>query len=169
VCSVSGRGTEARLLELGLQLPACPTPVGSYTPTQLVGNLLYTSGALPVRDGELAYPGVVGAGLSVAEATEAARLCALNILAMVRAAAGSLDAVEQVVQVIGFVRSAPGFAQQPKVLNGASDLLFSVFGERGRHARMALGTAELPLGAAVELSAIIRVTGRAEGQRPHAA
>lgn len=166
---MSSTGTEDRLAELGIELPETPAPIGSYTPTQLVGNLLYTSGVLPMRDGEIAYSGVVGAGMTVGEASEAARLCALNILAMVRQATGSLDAVEQVVQLTGFVRSAPGFAQQPKVLNGASDLLFAVFGDRGRHARMALGTTELPLGAAVELSAIIRVNGTAVDPGPQAA
>jgi enamine deaminase RidA (YjgF/YER057c/UK114 family) len=166
---VNSNGTEQRLAELGLQLPESPAPVGSYTPTQLVGNLLYTSGVLPVRDGALAYSGVVGAGMTVGEATEAARLCALNILAMVRDVTGNLDDVEQVVQITGFVRSAPGFAQQPKVLNGASDLLYAVFGDRGRHARMALGTTELPLGAPVELSAILRIAGKAADQDPRAA
>jgi enamine deaminase RidA (YjgF/YER057c/UK114 family) len=146
-----------RLAELGLELPAPPEALGSYTPTQRVGSLLYTSGVLPMRDGELAYSGIVGAGLSIAEAVDAARLCALNILAMVRAQTGSLDAIEQVVQLTGFVRSAPGFAQQPKVLNGASDLLFAVLGDRGRHTRMALGTSDLPLGAAVEIAAIVRI------------
>jgi enamine deaminase RidA (YjgF/YER057c/UK114 family) len=166
---VSSSSTEGRLAELGIELPESPVPIGSYTPTQRVGNLLYTSGVLPMRDGAIAYSGTVGAGMSVGEAAEAARLCALNILAMVRQATGSLDAVEQVVQLTGFVRSAPGFAQQPKVLNGASDLLFSVFGDRGRHSRMALGTTELPLGAPVELSAIIRVSGTALDRGPQAA
>jgi enamine deaminase RidA (YjgF/YER057c/UK114 family) len=151
---------EQRLVELGIELPAPPRAVGAYLPTQVVGDMLYTSGVLPVRDGKLAYLGVVGAGLSIAEGAAAARLCALNLLALIRAETGSLDSVERIVQVSGFVRSGEDFRQQPKVLNGASDLLIDVLGDRGRHTRMALGTSELPLGAAVEISAVVKLAGR---------
>jgi len=150
---------EQRLRELGIELPEPPRAVGSYLPTQIVGDLLYTSGVLPMRDGALAYTGIVGAGLSVADGAEAARLCALNILALIRAEAGSLDRVERVAQLSGFVRSAEGFRLQSKVLNGASDLFIAVLGDRGRHTRMALGTTELPLGAPVEISAVVKLSG----------
>lgn len=148
---------EERLVELGIELPEPPSALGSYQPTHLVGDLLYTSGVLPVWNGELRVAGVVGADLTVAQGAEAARLATINLLALLRDRLGSLDAVRQVVQLTGFVRSAPGFEQQPKVLNAASDLLFQVFGERGRHTRAALGTGDLPLGAAVEISAVVRV------------
>jgi enamine deaminase RidA (YjgF/YER057c/UK114 family) len=152
---------EQRLRELGLTLPRPPVPLASYVPVTVVGELLYTSGVLPMWEGEVRWRGVVGDGLSVADGVAAARLCALNILAVVRASVGTLDAVAQVVQVSGFVRSADGFVQQPRVLNGASDLLVEVLGERGRHTRMALGASELPLGAAVEISAVMRVDAAA--------
>jgi enamine deaminase RidA (YjgF/YER057c/UK114 family) len=151
---------EQRLVELGIELPAPPRAVGAYLPTQVVGDMLYTSGVLPVLDGKLAYLGIVGAGLSIAEGVAAARLCALNLLALIRAETGSLDRVERIVQISGFVRSGEDFRQQPKVLNGASDLLIEILGERGRHTRMALGTSELPLGAAVEISAVVKLAGR---------
>jgi enamine deaminase RidA (YjgF/YER057c/UK114 family) len=149
---------EARLEELGLRLPAPPAALASYIPARVVGELIYTSGVLPRWEGELRWRGIVGDGLSIAEGAEAARLCALNILAVVRATVGSLDRIACAVQLNGFVRSAPGFVQQPRVLNGASDLLVSVLGERGRHTRMALGATELPFGAAVEVSAVLRLT-----------
>lgn len=151
---------EQRLRELGIELPVPPRAVGSYLPTQIVGDLLYTSGVLPMRDGVLAYSGIVGDGLSVADAADAARLCALNILALIRAEVGSLDRIERMAQISGFVRSAEGFRQQPKVLNGASDLFIAVLGDRGRHTRLALGTSELPLGAPVEISAVVKLVGR---------
>ena len=148
---------EATLRTLGIELPEPPKALASYVPVQQVGELLYTSGVIPNWNGELKFKGVVGAGISVKDAARAAEICALNIMALIRQHAGSLDRVEQFVQLSGFVRSAPGFEEQPKVLNGASDLIFKVFGERGRHTRQALGTSELPLGVPVEISAIIRL------------
>jgi len=148
---------DLRVRELRIELPAPPAAVGAYQPVTVVGDMLYTSGVLPVWNGELRYAGVVGGDLNVADGAEAARLCVLNLLALLRHHIGSLDAIRQVVQLTGFVRSAPGFGQQPKVLNAASDLLFQVFGERGRHTRTALGTSDLPLGAAVEVSSVFRV------------
>jgi len=147
---------EATLRTLGIELPEPPKPLASYVPVQQVGELLYTSGVIPYWNGELKFKGVVGADVSVKDAARAAELCALNIMALVRHA-GSLDQVEQFIQLSGFVRSASGFEEQPKVLNGASDLIFKVFGERGRHTRQALGTSELPLGVPVEISAIVRL------------
>ena len=148
---------EATLRTLGIELPEPPKPVASYVPVQQVGELLYTSGVIPTWNGELQLRGVVGADLTVKEGARAAEICALNIMALVRQHSGSLDQVEQFIQLSGFVRSAAGFEEQPKVLNGASDLIFKVFGERGRHTRQALGTSELPLGVPVEVSAIIRL------------
>ena len=148
---------EATLLTLGLELPAPPKALASYVPVQQVGELLYTSGVIPSWNGEIQVRGIVGADVSVKDAARAAEICALNIMALVREHAGSLDRVEQFIQLSGFVRSASGFEEQPKVLNGASDLIYKVFGERGRHTRQALGTSELPLGVPVEISAIIRL------------
>lgn len=148
---------EATLRTLGIELPEPPKPMASYIPVQQVGELLYTSGVVPAWNGEIQFRGVVGGDLSVKDAARAAEICALNIMALVRQHTGSLDQVEQFVQLSGFVRSASGFEEQPKVINGASDLIFKVFGERGRHTRQALGTSELPLGVPVEISAIIRL------------
>jgi len=148
---------EATLKTLGLELPSPPKALASYVPVQQVGELLYTSGVIPSWNGDVQFRGVVGADVSVKDAARAAEICALNIMALVRQHAGSLDKVEQFIQLSGFVRSAAGFEEQPKVLNGASDLIYKVFGERGRHTRQALGTSELPLGVPVEISAIIRL------------
>jgi len=148
---------EERLAELGLTLPEVAKPVASYVPGVLEDGWLYVSGQLPLRAGELAYRGKVGDDVTTEQGYEAARLCALNILAVARALAGSLDRVRRVVKVVGFVNSAPGFTGQPQVVNGASDLLVQVFGEAGRHARSAVGVSELPLNAAVEVEAVFRV------------
>jgi enamine deaminase RidA (YjgF/YER057c/UK114 family) len=148
---------EATLRTLGIQLPDPPKALASYVPLQQVGELLYTSGVIPVWNGEIRFRGMVGGDLSLRDGVQAAEMCALNIISLVRQHTGSLDRVEQFVQLSGFVRSAPGFEEQPKVLNGASDLIFKVFGERGRHTRQALGTNELPLGVPVEISAIVRL------------
>ncbi|GAC58174.1 hypothetical protein GOHSU_31_00350 [Gordonia hirsuta DSM 44140 = NBRC 16056] len=152
----------ARLAELGLTLPTVVNPIGRYTPALRVGDLVYTSGQLPMADGRLTAIGKVAEGaagvVSPEEATAAARQCALNALAAIDAVVG-LDSVVQVVKVVGFVASAPGFSAQPAVVNGASDLLGEIFGEAGVHARSAVGVAELPLGAAVELELIVQVEG----------
>lgn len=148
---------EATLRTLGIELPEPPKPVASYVPLQQVGELLYTSGVIPTWNGERQFHGVVGADITVKDGARAAEICALNIMALVRQHTGSLDQIEQFIQLSGFVRSAAGFEEQPKVLNGASDLIYKVFGERGRHTRQALGTSELPLGVPVEISAIIRL------------
>jgi len=156
----SSWSAEVALRELGIELPAPPRPLASYVPVQQVGELLYTSGVIPNWNGEVRYRGVVGLDLDVAEGARAAEICALNILSLVRHHTGSLDEVEQFIQLSGFVRSAPGFSDQPAVLNGASDLIYRIFAERGRHTRQALGTSELPLGVPVEISAIIRLRSR---------
>ena len=148
---------EATPRALGIELPEPPKALASYIPVQQVGELLYTSGVIPSWNGEIQFRGVVGAEVSLKDAARAAEICALNIMSLIRQHAGSLDQVEQFVQLSGFVRSATGFGEQPKVLNGASDLIFKIFGERGRHTRQALGTSELPLGVPVEISAIVRL------------
>jgi len=145
----------ARLRELGLELPPVATPAGSYVPATQAGPLVFTAGQLPLRDGEIHRTGKVGAAVTPEEANESARLCALNALAAAAERAGGLDNLRDVVKVTGFVASAPGFNGQPGVLNGASELLGEVFGEAGLHARSAVGVAELPLDAPVEVELIV--------------
>ena len=145
-----------RLAELGIELPAVAKPLAAYVPAVRTGSLVYTSGQLPFVSGALAATGKVGAELGPAEAREHARTCALNALAAVHALVG-IDAVVRVVKVVGFVASADGFTGQPAVVNGASELLGEVFGEAGQHARSAVGVAELPLGAPVEIELIVEV------------
>ncbi len=144
----------ARLAELAVELPAVATPLAAYLPAVQSGNLVYVSGQLPMVDGVLAATGKVGAGVTLEQATELARRCTLNALAAVDALVG-LSRVVRVVKVVGFVASAEGFTGQPGVLNGASELLGAVFGEAGRHARSAVGVAELPLGAPGEGGVIV--------------
>jgi enamine deaminase RidA (YjgF/YER057c/UK114 family) len=145
---------EARLQELGLELPDVPEPAGAYVPATRAGNLIFTAGQLPLEAGELLTTGKVGDAVSEEEAYRAARLCALNALAAAATEAGGLDRIHRVVKVTGFVASAPGFNAQPQVLNGASDLIGQVFGEAGLHARSAVGVAELPLDAPVEVEIV---------------
>jgi enamine deaminase RidA (YjgF/YER057c/UK114 family) len=147
----------ARLAELGLTLPAVVPPVAAYVPATRTGNLVFTSGQLPMVDGAMAQTGLVGGPVSPEQAKELARTCALNALAAVDALVG-LDNVVKVVKVVGFVASAPGFTGQPGVVNGASELLGEVFGEAGRHARSAVGVAALPLDAPVEVELVVEVT-----------
>ncbi len=148
--------TSARLRELGITLPSVATPAGSYVPARRSGALVFTAGQIPLVDGTLAATGKVGAEVTPEQAADLARVCALNGLAAVDALVG-LDTVAGVVKVVGFVASAPGFTGQPGVLNGASDLLAEVFGEAGRHARSAVGVAELPLGAPVEVELVVEL------------
>ena len=145
-----------RLAELGIALPAVAPPAGAYVPAVRAGSLVFTSGQVPFVDGALAATGKVGAEISPEEAKQHARTCALNALAAVHALVG-IDAVVRVVKVVGFVASAEGFTGQPTVLNGASELLGEVFGEAGRHARSAVGVAELPLGVPVEVELVVEV------------
>jgi enamine deaminase RidA (YjgF/YER057c/UK114 family) len=150
---MSGR-IEARLKELGIALPTAAAPAANYVPFVVTGNLVFVSGQLPFENGQLRHKGIVGAGVSVEDAHAAARLCALNLIVQVKAAVGDLDKVARVVKLGGFVASAPTFIDQPKVVNGASDLMVEVFGEPGRHARAAVGVASLPLGVAVEIDGV---------------
>lgn len=147
-----------RLAELGLELPATPKPLAAYVPAVQSGRLVYTSGQLPFENGRLKFTGIVGRDLSTDEAYQAARLCCLNALAALKAIAGSLDKVSRVVKVNGFVASDREFVDQPKVVNGASDLIAEVFGERGAHARCAVGVSSLPMNAPVELELIAELS-----------
>ena len=149
---------DALIQKLGLALPVPPTPVANYVPVVRVGDLLFLSGVLPSRDGQLIMTGKLGADLSVMQGVEAAKMAALNALAIVRGEMGSLDRVRQIVKLVGHIASAPGFTDQPQVLNGASDLLVQIFGEAGRHARVAVGAAELPRRAPVEIELIVQVS-----------
>lgn len=147
-----------RLAELGLVLPEVAAPAGAYVPAVVTGNLVYTAGQLPFVDGTLPETGLVGEGDGLVppnRAADYAGMCALNALAAVASVLGGLDRVSQVVKVTGFVASAPGFTAQPTVINGASDVLVRIFGERGRHARSAVGVAQLPLGAPVEVELVV--------------
>jgi enamine deaminase RidA (YjgF/YER057c/UK114 family) len=146
----------ARLAELGIDLPVVVKPLGSYVPAVRTGNLVHTSGQLPMQDGTLVQVGKVGVDVTPEQGKELARICALNALAAVHSLAG-IDSVARVVKVVGFVASGPGFTGQPGVVNGASDLLADVFGEAGVHARSAVGVAELPLGAPVEVELVVEV------------
>lgn len=149
---------EARLRELGYELPAVPEPAASYVPATRSGNLIFTAGQLPFEGGDLRVAGRVGEEVTPEEAQEAARLCALNALAAAAAEAGGLNNIGRVVKVTGFVASGGDFNGQPQVINGASDLLGEIFGEAGLHARSAVGVAELPLDAPVEVEIIVETT-----------
>ena len=148
---------EERLSELGIELPPAPVPVASYVPVRVAGGLAFVAGQIPLDGGTLRYPGKVGAEVSIEQGVEGARRCALQALAALRSELGSLDRVRGIVKVDVFVASAPGFVDQPKVANGASDTLVEIFGEAGRHARAAVGVAELPLGASVEVALVAAI------------
>jgi enamine deaminase RidA (YjgF/YER057c/UK114 family) len=148
---------EERLRELGIELPEPPEPVAAYIPWVVSGSLIFVSGQIPSRGGGLPRTGRVGADLTIEEGAEEARFCALNVLAQLRAAAGTLDLVGRIVRLGVFVASAPGFTHQPAVANGASDLMKEIFGEEGKHARTAVGVSDLPLGAPVEVDAIAEI------------
>ena len=145
---------EARLRELGYELPEVPEPAGAYVPASRSGALIFTAGQLPFEEGELSVTGKVGDSVTPDNAREAARLCALNALAAAAAEVGGLSRIARVVRITGYIASAPGFNRQPEVLNGASELIGEVFGEAGLHARSAVGVAELPLDAPVEVELV---------------
>jgi enamine deaminase RidA (YjgF/YER057c/UK114 family) len=148
---------ESKLAELGLSLPTPPAAAGSYVPSVRTGNLLYCAGTLPMRDGKLTHAGQVGKEQTVQTGAKAAEECALNTLANIKAALGSLDRVVRVVFVSGFVNAVDGFSESPAVINGASDLFLKVFGDAGRHARAAVAVNGLPRGATAEIQAVVEV------------
>ena len=149
---------DMQLSALGLVLPPPPKPVATYIPVVQAGDMLYLSGMIPLRGGVLTIEGKLGQEVSVEQGYEAATICLLNALAVMRQHLGTLDRVKQVVKLVGYVASAEGFVQQPAVINGASDLLVKIFGDAGRHARVAVGAAALPLNAPVEIELIVQVT-----------
>lgn len=154
---MSGR-IDARLKELGLELPQATAPIANYVPYTVSGKLVTVSGQVSVRNGKPEFVGKLGAGISIAQGQEAAKLCALNILAHLKAACGrDLDKVKRVLRLGGFVNCTPEFIDMPQVVNGASDLMVAVFGEAGKHARAAVGVSSLPLGVAVEVEAMIEL------------
>jgi enamine deaminase RidA (YjgF/YER057c/UK114 family) len=146
-----------RLEALGLALPPPPKPQGSYVPAVRTGNLVYIAGQLPMRDGQLLFKGQVGRDLDIAQGQEAARICFVNALAALAFAGCTPDRITRVIRLGGFVQCPEGFSDQPKVINGASDLCQSLFGDKGLHARAAVGVHALPLNAAVELEALFEV------------
>lgn len=147
----------AKIQALGITLPEVAKPAGAYVPAVQSGNLVFTAGQIPLVEGKLIATGKVGKEISVEQAREIARICALNAVAAVKGVIGDLDRVKKVVKVVGFVASAPEFTQQPQVVNGASELLEQIFGEAGIHARSAVGVAVLPLDAPVEVELIVEI------------
>jgi len=149
---------ESVLAKLGLALPTPAKPVAAYVPTKITGSLLYVAGQIPMKDGQMMFKGSLPGAVTLEQGIECARQCALNGLAAAKAALGSLSCIKQVVRLGVFVASEPGFYDQPKIANGASELMVAVFGEAGRHARAAVGSIALPLGAPVEVEFLFEVT-----------
>lgn len=147
-----------KLKELGIELPPAPKPLGSYIPIIRIGNLVFLSGILPLRGGKLIRQGRVGEGITVEEAREDAGVCVINALSILKAELGDLNKVKRCIRLGGYVASTPDFVEQPKVLNAASDFLFKVFGEQGRHVRLAVGVSVLPMNSPVEIEFIFEVT-----------
>jgi enamine deaminase RidA (YjgF/YER057c/UK114 family) len=149
---------EDKLEELGIRLPEAPKPLGSYVPSVQTGNLFYLSGILPLIKGKLIRTGRVGESVSLDEAREDAKTATINALSVLKSNIGNLDKVKRCIKIIGYIASAPDFTEQPKVLNAASDLIFEVFGEAGRHARAAVGVNVLPLNSPIEIEFIFEVS-----------
>ncbi|WP_033067310.1 RidA family protein [Thalassospira australica] len=148
---------DAHLADLGITLPQATAPVANYVPYVIAGNLVHISGQITMENGELKFVGKLGADYDVETGQKAARLCALNLVAQLKAAIGDLDKVTRVVKLNAFVNSAPSFVDQPKVVNGASDTMVEIFSDAGKHARSAVGVASLPLGVAVEIDGIFEI------------
>ncbi len=149
---------EEKLGKLNISLPVPPKPAGSYIPVVKTGNLVFVSGQIPMKDGKVQITGKVPTKTSIEEAQSAAKICILNALAQIKSEIGSLDKITRIVRVSGFVNSVPDFTEQPKVINAASDLLYEIFGEIGRHSRIAVGVASLPLDSSVEIDVIAEFT-----------
>ncbi|MCZ7603675.1 MAG: RidA family protein [Melioribacteraceae bacterium] len=148
---------EEKLKDLGIEIPEAPMPLASYIPSTIVGNLVYTAGQVPLINGKLKNAGLVGRDISMADAQEAAKTCAINCLGAVKKAIGDLNKIKRIVKLTVFVASEDGFVDQPKVANGASDLLVEIFGENGKHVRSAVGVTALPLNAPVEIEMIVEL------------
>ncbi|MBA7536068.1 hypothetical protein ES705_28330 [subsurface metagenome] len=148
---------ENKLKELGLSLPEVPKPVAEYIPAKIVGNLVFCSGQGPVKEGKSVYVGKLGGEVSLKEGYEATKICALNCLVAIKSVIGSLDNIDEIINIKGFVNSTPDFYRQPEVINGASELMVKIFGEKGKHTRCALGTSVLPGNIPVELEMIVKI------------
>lgn len=148
---------EQKLKDLGITLPVPPKPAGSYIPVVRSGNLAFVSGQIPMQNGKVLFTGKVPNERTVEEAQEAAKLCAINILAQLKANIGSLDKISKIVRVSGFVNAAQDFAEHPKIINAASDLFFEIFGENGKHSRIAVGVSSLPLNSTVEIDMTVEI------------
>ena len=148
---------EQKIESLGIKLPTPPTPAGSYVPVVRTGNLLYISGQIPMEDGKMMFTGKVS-DENLETAQKSARMCAINILAQLKRELGDLDNVSKIVRLSGYVNSVPEFSQHPKVINAASDLFFEIFGEKGKHSRIAVGVSSLPLDSMTEIDAIVEVS-----------
>ena len=148
---------EKRLKELGIIIPNAPKPAGSYIPVVLSGKLAFVSGQIPIKDGQVVYQGKVGDAQSIDDAQEAAKLCVINGLAQIEAYCGTLDNLEKIIKISGFVNSIKDFTEHPKVINAASDLLMKIFDEKGRHSRIAIGVSSLPLNATVEIDMVVEI------------
>ena len=146
-----------RLKDLGISIPNAPKPAGSYVPVVLTGKLAFVSGQIPIKDGQVVYQGKVGDTQSIDNAQEAAKLCVINGLAQIEAYCGTLDNLEKIIKISGFVNSIKDFTEHPKVINAASDLLMKIFGEKGRHSRIAIGVSSLPLNATVEIDMVVEI------------
>lgn len=151
---------DERLKDLQIELPPCPKPVAAYVPAVIASDFVFASGQTPIEGNELVYKGKVGSDLSVREGYEAAKICAVRCLSELKATVGDLDRIEQIVKVNGYVNSTGDFAEQPRVINGASELLEQVFGEKGKHARAAIGVSTLPGNAAVEVELIAKIKNK---------
>ncbi len=149
---------DEKLAKMNISLPVPPKPAGSYIPVVKTGNLVFVSGQIPMKDGKVQVTGKVPTKTSIEEAQNAAKICILNALAQIKAELESLDRVSRIVRVSGFVNSSPDFTEQPKVINAASDLLFEIFGDKGKHSRIAVGVASLPLDSSVEIDVIAEFT-----------
>ena len=148
---------EEKLASLGIKLPDPPTPAGSYVPVIKTGNLLFISGQIPMENGKVIFTGKVS-DENIETAQKSAKMCAINLLAQIKRETGNLDKVTKIIKLSGFVNSVSEFSQQPKVINPASDLFFEIFGEKGKHARVAVGVSSLPLGSMTEIDAIVEVS-----------
>lgn len=146
---------EDKLKQLNITLPIPPKPAGSYIPVVISGNLAFVSGQIPMQDGKVLYTGKVPSERSIEEARSAAKMCAINLLAQLKSNLGSLDKITKIVRVSGFVNCTPEFSEQPKIINAASDLFFEIFGEKGKHSRIAVGVSSLPLNSTVEIDMIV--------------
>jgi len=148
---------ENKMKEIGLILPEVPKPIAEYIPAKKIGNLVVTSGQGPIKDGKFIHVGKVGGEINLEEGYESAKMCALNCLAAIKSIIGSLDEIDEIVKIKGYVNSTPDFYRQPEVINGASELVVKIFGEKGKHTRSALGTSVLPGNIPVELEMIVKL------------